>query len=608
MAANTRPTAPKKRLVICMDGTGNTCIKNNEPQTNVVRLGRCIADVGRDGSTQQVYYHYGIGTSSTIGGNLVDSAIGSGLDERLLHAYHYICLNFSNPSDEIYLVGFSRGAYTAYVLAAFLCRVGLLTKPGLSHMNDLYEIWQISRGFDFRDTTKDLDERLATVDSLAGEVDTESLDRVKTAMKQTASDSEGKVSSLDEALNSLHESNLIRRGIRVEACILWDTVSALAVPMPRGIKPWRKKEFDFVNRAMPQGINNIFHALSLNEKRRDFLPVVFSRPPEGTNLRQCWFLGVHSNVGGSTEDIALCNVSLGWMWTQLTMCTRLQFDHKHIARLVAPSHITDQLATSYQLALRKGPPDAARVCDLLENMMQEDTSRFRKGKIDDSYTPLYKISGAKPRTIETFFKVLRPSNWTTAPSPAATDSSQVRTRDRSSNYQAIHMSVRLMLGKNWSNATCPVLSDYEPQFDADIASMVWRNKAEADVFADDPSRLLSGMHEDKVSLHELALMKLWYVAEKTAITNERTLRAGLQKAIEATVRQHGLKRKVPEPGRDSGNDSTLISFLYPLMEKAGTSTLSLPHVESEREAEDSTGLAQVTSQSQSAVENTRPRE
>lgn len=79
MAANTRPTAPKKRLVICMDGTGNTCIKNNEPQTNVVRLGRCIADVGRDGSTQQVYYHYGIGTSSTIGGNLVDSAIGSGM-------------------------------------------------------------------------------------------------------------------------------------------------------------------------------------------------------------------------------------------------------------------------------------------------------------------------------------------------------------------------------------------------------------------------------------------------------------------------------------------------------------------------------------------------
>lgn len=63
MSERQRPAPQKKRMVICMDGTGNNCIGTDQPQTNVVRLGRCTADVGFDGVPQQVYYHYGIGNS-----------------------------------------------------------------------------------------------------------------------------------------------------------------------------------------------------------------------------------------------------------------------------------------------------------------------------------------------------------------------------------------------------------------------------------------------------------------------------------------------------------------------------------------------------------------
>ena len=73
------PTTSKKRLVICLDGTGNNIIATNQMPTNVVRFGRCVDDIGRDGVPQQVYYHHGIGTHlKWFGNNLVEQAMGKG--------------------------------------------------------------------------------------------------------------------------------------------------------------------------------------------------------------------------------------------------------------------------------------------------------------------------------------------------------------------------------------------------------------------------------------------------------------------------------------------------------------------------------------------------
>ena len=69
--------------------------------------------------------------------------------------YTFLCLNYRGPEDEIYLVGFSRGAYTVRCLASFIGSVGLLTKAGLVHINAVYRSWR-ARGTTNPDTTDKL--------------------------------------------------------------------------------------------------------------------------------------------------------------------------------------------------------------------------------------------------------------------------------------------------------------------------------------------------------------------------------------------------------------------------------------------------------------------
>lgn len=82
MVTLSRPAVQKKRLVTCLDGAGNNIIGMDQTPTNVVRLGRCVADIGSDGVAQQVYYHYGVSNSPKwIGNYLVEGATGKGTFE-----------------------------------------------------------------------------------------------------------------------------------------------------------------------------------------------------------------------------------------------------------------------------------------------------------------------------------------------------------------------------------------------------------------------------------------------------------------------------------------------------------------------------------------------
>src|SRR5579871_2937806 len=116
-----------KNIVICCDGTGNQI---NDTISNVLKLYRMLEkDAG-----QRVYYHPGVGTvglQSTWGRWKQEAyairglATGAGLDEDTLAAYRFLCETYQKD-DRIYLFGFSRGAYTARVLAAFIQVIGLL--------------------------------------------------------------------------------------------------------------------------------------------------------------------------------------------------------------------------------------------------------------------------------------------------------------------------------------------------------------------------------------------------------------------------------------------------------------------------------------------------
>lgn len=105
-----------KRLVVCCDGTWNNA-DSQSPETNVALLARSVhATQDTGGIMQVVLYLRGVGTSGLQTEVLIEGAIGLGIDENIRSAYMFIAQNYL-PGDEIFLFGFSRGAYTARSLA-----------------------------------------------------------------------------------------------------------------------------------------------------------------------------------------------------------------------------------------------------------------------------------------------------------------------------------------------------------------------------------------------------------------------------------------------------------------------------------------------------------
>ena len=118
-----QPGNSARRLVVCCDGTWNSADRGGAA-TNVVRMARTIKSVADDGTTQIVYYHPGVGTGNGLD-RLIGGGTGVGLSRNVRDAYTFI-VNNHRPTDEIFLFGFSRGAYTARSVAGLIGVIGLL--------------------------------------------------------------------------------------------------------------------------------------------------------------------------------------------------------------------------------------------------------------------------------------------------------------------------------------------------------------------------------------------------------------------------------------------------------------------------------------------------
>ncbi|KAI1079731.1 hypothetical protein F5B20DRAFT_150630 [Whalleya microplaca] len=153
-ARDTRRT-PRK-LVLCFDGTGNK-FKGDDSDSNILKIFRCL---DREAGDQYHYYQPGIGTyivsnslsHTGIGARIrswylkaKDSAVGSSFDHHVVGGYRFL-MRFYNPRDEIYVFGFSRGAYVARFLAEMLDYVGLLSHGNeemVSFAWKAFSQWQI---------------------------------------------------------------------------------------------------------------------------------------------------------------------------------------------------------------------------------------------------------------------------------------------------------------------------------------------------------------------------------------------------------------------------------------------------------------------------------
>ncbi|HJU43818.1 MAG TPA: DUF2235 domain-containing protein [Vicinamibacterales bacterium] len=297
-----------KRIVICADGTWNERDQINEDTgrprpTNVTKVARAVRSRAANGIDQIVFYLDGIGTRGPLD-KVSGGAFGHGMERNIRELYRAIVYNHE-PNDELFFFGFSRGAFTVRTLAGFMRKVGMIEKEGDYYVPEIYACY----------------EKGAT---------------------------EGSV----EWTKAFH--NVKSRGPcpPIKFIGVWDTVGALGAPgfLGQFINPAKYKYHDV---SLGPEIQNAYHALAVDERRRPFKPNLWDRPP-GWNgrLEQAWFAGVHSNVGGGYAPDGLANEALHWIVEKAEQLG-LEFDNDYLKPFLPcfNSKLRDSMTPMYRAML-----------------------------------------------------------------------------------------------------------------------------------------------------------------------------------------------------------------------------------------------------------------
>ena len=263
-----------KSIIICCDGTGDQFGPHN---SNVVKMFELIAKTGQ----QVAYYNPGVGTMAApsvvtrIGrrfNRLLGLGFGIGIMANVEDAHRFLMETFE-PGDQIYIFGFSRGAYTARALAGLIKKCGIL-KHGQNNL-------------------------------------------LRYASRIYARESDIKVS------NGFRRS--FARKTDIAFLGLWDTVSSVG---------WIYNPVTLPFTANNPFVRTVRHAVSIDERRAFFRSNLWGRARDGQDIEQVWFPGVHSDVGGGypNGETGPADIALDWMLRQVE--GRLDIDPKARERLL----------------------------------------------------------------------------------------------------------------------------------------------------------------------------------------------------------------------------------------------------------------------------------
>ncbi|KAI9701610.1 MAG: hypothetical protein M1820_006381 [Bogoriella megaspora] len=380
--------AIQKRLIVCCDGTWQASDKPSSKrnvESNVTRMCRCLKESRIDAPgheiQQVVNYQSGVGTDMlhsisaklsgkaiwfklVRGGNVAYSlagANGAGLNENVIEAYNFLCLNYEGKligkgadakldekkSDEIFLFGFSRGAYTVRALAGLISTVGIFDKSELKNFGEVYAKYQERKPLN--------------------------LDKMRVKIPANC--------------------------IKIKVVGVWDTVGSLGVPdawfTGYGLHKQLNSEYEFHDPDLSPCIQNAFHALALDEHRRPFSPTLWHlkrssvEENDAPNLVQCWFPGVHINTGGGGTDELdkekqkytdlgeISDITFAWM---VDLCRPfLDFDEKDLKAFILEHDKT--------------------VTKLTEQMKDYEIHQggYAQGMINDSFDGMMAAAGSRTR-------------------------------------------------------------------------------------------------------------------------------------------------------------------------------------------------------------------
>ena len=244
-----------RKLIVCCDGTWNEPYQIGTT-TNVVKMVRAIRP-DSDGVSQLVYYHPGVGTGNWVD-RLMGGTMGIGLSSNVQSAYDFLATNFMD-GDDIYLFGFSRGAFTARSLAGLVGLVGLLEKRDMDLFPRVYDIYRSRK---HRHALK------------SGQKE-----QVELAVR-TLFPNDGQQERLVDALvENARPTPIFFIGV-------WDTVGALGIPF--GPLRWiGQAKYNFHDTELSDRIRFAYHALAIDEARNSFKPTLWTRPQgRGTDRKR----------------------------------------------------------------------------------------------------------------------------------------------------------------------------------------------------------------------------------------------------------------------------------------------------------------------------------
>jgi uncharacterized protein (DUF2235 family) len=307
-----KPYKPKI-IILFSDGTGNSSAKLFK--TNVWRMYEAL-DLGPPADPndllQIAYYDNGVGTSNFRPLAALGGIFGFGLKRNILRLYSFLCRNYQ-PGDKIYAFGFSRGAFTIRLLVGLIAGQGVLVYRGEGELS--YQVRDAYRAFATALwPNRWLSRKIATVTR-----------RIRAGLLFAKRKMLGQTLYRDV---QRHQPNIDFVGV-------WDTVAAYGGPIAeitRGIDDWIWP-LTMPNYGLSSKVLQARHALALDDERDAFQPLLWDEVREAQKieakevspdrLKQVWFAGMHSDVGGGYPDESLSYVSLLWMMDELKPQLRL---------------------------------------------------------------------------------------------------------------------------------------------------------------------------------------------------------------------------------------------------------------------------------------------
>lgn len=291
-----------KNIVICFDGTWNTL---DAPQmTNVVKAAQLVTPTNAQGCAQVVHYDEGVGSGNVGVARRTDRALGGAFGVGLLvnveRAYRFLAFNYAQ-GDKIFILGFSRGAFSARALGGLIRKCGILSKHQVEALSKAISLYKDkSKGPDSPEACQHRKDH--SVPGYFNEVDQKW--RLENRVPNAAAEPR----------------------LTIEYIGVWDTVEALGVPNYYAFAKRINDQFRFYDLRLSSAVQSARHALAIDEHRRAFEATPWENidelnerigagklPVSERPYQQQWFPGDHGSIGGGGLENGISNQTLAWV-------------------------------------------------------------------------------------------------------------------------------------------------------------------------------------------------------------------------------------------------------------------------------------------------------